>query len=155
HPDEDIVEPAVIVTLELNDLRASGIRARQAHGGLNDLGTGRSKSYALGARHGRADQLCQDLLRLMLATVQLSECEGFPDPLNHPRGSMPEDSGTHSQRVIQVATPIHAVQPGTEAARVEQRRGTAQSEIAADSAREIMDGLILKRSGQLELILTL
>src|SRR6185437_14631741 len=54
---QDVVEPAVIVTLELEDDRAAGGGAGQPDRCLHRLRAGAGEADAFGARHDRAEQL--------------------------------------------------------------------------------------------------
>jgi hypothetical protein len=99
------------VAFEFDDLRATGIRPRQAQRGLIHLRAGYSEAHQLGAWHDLLDAPRQLGLPWMLAGEQLALAEAVGDRADHRLRCVAEDIRPHAQCVVDVCVAVHVVQP--------------------------------------------
>ena len=96
--DQDGVEPAVIVALELDDLGSTGCSAGQAQRRLDHLRAGHTEADQFRARDELLDAPGQDSLGRMLPGEDLATGERVGDGAHDGVGRVAEDIRAHAER---------------------------------------------------------
>ena len=135
--DQDGVEPAVIMTLELDDLRSTGRGAGEAQRGLDHLRAGHTEADQFGARDQVLDAFGENSFGGMLSGEDLATRERVGDGAHDGFGRMAKDVRAHAERIIHVHVAVDVDEVGGFAAGEHQRYGlTVEAEVAVDTARE-------------------
>ena len=130
-----VVEPAVIVALELHDRGPPGRRARQPDRGLHHLGPRAVEAHLLGAGHQRVDEAGGLVLDLGLGGEEQPVLELPAHRVDHRRRIVAEDHRPHAEVVVDQPVAIDVEQVGAlPALDDERRRRDAEAEIAVDPA---------------------
>ena len=139
--DENVVEPAVVVALELHDLAPPGLGPGQPDGGLVGFRARGGEANQLGAGHQLAHPLRQFDLHLVLAGIELTQRQTVGHRLQDRFRRVPQDDGSVGQGVVDEAVAVDIDQPGALAALVEDRDRAfavaAVAKVAADAAGQV------------------
>lgn len=143
--DQDVVEPAVVVTLKAEDEVASSGGTRKTHGGLYHFGAAQPKAAQFGGGDDFDHLLRQVDFELVLSGVELAFAHGVVDGVEDARVGMTEDHWPLCQDVVDVAVAIDVVDHGP-FGMVEKEgvRLAQESNITADTASEGFLGELIK-----------
>ena len=110
--DQKIVEPTVVVPLELEELRLAGEAASQTNGRHGGLGAGVCKSNPLGTGNMLMDQLGDLGLDLCGGREMVAVAGGVLNRGYHRWVRVTEGQGAVGEHPIHVAVAIHVPDPG-------------------------------------------
>ena len=102
HADQDGVEPAVVVPLELEHQAPPGGRPGHPQRRLHHLRPGGAEAHPLGAGHQGAEAPRQLDLPPVLPGEELPLAQRRRHGRGHRRGGVPQDAGPHPQYVVKV-----------------------------------------------------
>jgi hypothetical protein len=148
--DEDIVEPTVILPLELHELGPAGIASRQADRRVNRFRARNREANELRARDDSLEALRQFDLAPVLAGDGLAGAERGRDRPDHRRCRVPQDRRAIAQHEVDKDVAVDVVQTRPLAPLEEQRRRLAIAHIAVHASGHAPHGLLVESRGFLE-----
>ena len=148
---EDVVEPPVVVALELDDLPPAGVGAGEAERRLHRLAPRGREAHQLRAGHDLGEAPGEGELELMLAGEELSHRQRAGHRFQHRRRRVAEDRGAVGERVVDVDVTVDVGEARARSSRVEQGHRALPvagvAEVAADPAPEVLLRLLVERCG--------
>ena len=150
---EDVIKPAVVVALELEDFSPSGQGSSHAKDRVGRVGPAVGEPDQVGAGQDLRQQPGQLDLQLALGRVKLSLGLLEPDPLQHLRVGMSQQHGTLTQGEVQILVAVHVPDPGAPPFGEEHGVGPPQGpKVAADAAGQNLASLRVQFLRSLESI---
>ena len=137
--DQLVVQPAVVMALEADDLRAAGVGAGEAEERMVGLRSATAEAHDLHGRHECANLFRNRYFDFVLSAIRLAQCNLSLYSFDKLRVTMAQNERPVSGNVIDILVAVHVKQSRSLAvAKVERRRAFLQPDIAAHTGSKML-----------------